>query len=368
VEDRRHLTLKASGRAPDIAEGGRAMRATEGASPRAGRRFGTAIAATMLVCVVLFVLPQPATARPKRLASGLMTVGNTGDWPAIVDVWVPAITWKQLQPAPNRFRFGVIADHVRRARASGDVLRLRIMAGRFAPDWVKRRFGTVAVTDPVDGISAKVPRWWKRGYMDAYRRFQAHLAARFDGNATIRSVTVSGAMTIYAEPFIRGVSDARTRRALLAAGYAAWKDRRAIVRSLAAQRPWQRTRQIMSFNAWQFVRSDGTFGNSPRFTNRVMNRFRGMFGRRAILQNNSIRASWVRDMPRVIAPIFRHMRELGRPLSYQTARTSRVGDLALVLEWCLQQGAHGVELHRGASDRLTTTQARSYDSGLEANA
>jgi hypothetical protein len=344
------------------------MRASERSSRRAHRGIAAWIAAVMLASTLLVMLPQQAIARPKRLASGLMTVGITGDWPTIVDVWVPAVKWRRLQPGPHRFRFGIIADLVRKARASGDSLRLRIMAGRFAPRWVKRRFGTVTISEPVDDIRATVPKWWKRGYMDVYRRFQSRLAARFDGNATIRSVTVSGAMTIYAEPFIRGVSLSKTRTALIRAGYSAGKDRRAILASLRAQRPWHRTRQIMAFNAWQFVRQDGTFGNSARFTNRVMSRFRAIFGRRAILQNNSIRAKWVRDMPRVIAPVYRHMRELGRPLSYQTARTARVGDLALVLDWCLQQGAHGVELHRGASLQLTTTQARSYDTRLEANA
>lgn len=312
---------------------------------------------------------EAALARPKRLASGLMTVGNTGDWPNIIDVWVPAVEWRVLQPARDRFRFGSIDNLIASARASGDTIRLRIMAGRFAPDWAKRRFGSVAVYDDVDGISATVPRWWVSGYMDAYKRLQAKLSARYDGNPTIRSVTVSGAMTVYAEPFIRGTQSAVTRAHLIAAGYSPRKDRRAIRAMLDAQRPWHRTRQILAFNAWQFVRPDGTFGIQTRFPNRIMDRFRSMFGGRAILQNNSIRAEWILNgMPPVIAPIYRHMKSLGGPRSYQTARTFRVGDLATVLEWCLRQGAHGVEVHRGAADQISSTQAKQFDAQLEANA
>jgi hypothetical protein len=322
----------------------------------------------LLVTVLASIGLEPALGRPKRLASGLMTHGNTGDWPSIVDARVPTVEWRVLQPAPDRFRYAPIDDLIANARAAGDTLRLRVMAGRFAPDWVKRRFGTVEVRDPIDGISASVPRWWVADYMNVYRRFQAKLAARYDGNGTIRSVTVSGAMTVYAEPFIRGMSSPFTRTSLLAAGYSAKKDRRAIRESLDAQEPWQGTRQILAFNAWQFVRQDGTFGIDTRFPNRIMDRFRSMFGRRAILQNNSIRASWIQDgMPSVIAPIYRHMKALGGPLSYQTARTARVGDLATVLAWCIRQGAHGVEIHRGASDQITTAQAKNFDTKLEAN-
>lgn len=342
-------------------------KATSSTARRRSMTVGALIA--LFLTLQASIGPEAALGRAKRLASGLMTVGNTGDWPSIIDVWVPAVEWRVLQPARDRFRFRSIDDLIASARASGDTIRLRIMAGRFAPDWAKRRFGTVTVYDDVDGINATVPRWWVSGYMDAYKRLQAKLATRYDGNATIRSVTVSGAMTVYAEPFIRGTQSAVTRRNLIAAGYSPKKDRRAIRAMLEAQRPWHRTRQILAFNAWQFVRPDGTFGIQTRFPNRIMDRFRSMFGGRAILQNNSIRASWILDgMPPIIAPIYRHMKALGGPRSYQTARTFRVGDLATVLEWCLRQGAHGVEVHRGAFDQITSTQARQFDAQLEANA
>jgi hypothetical protein len=313
--------------------------------------------------------PDVTIARPKRLAAGLMSVGNTGIWPDIVDVRVTYLDWSDLQPRPGRFRLGVIAEIVSRARAAGDSLRLRIFAGRAAPDWVKRRFGTVRVYDPIDGIGAAVPRWWVRGYMRTYERFQRRLAARFDDNPTIRAVTVTGAMTIHGEPFIRGVASSVTRSNLLDAGYSPRKDRRAIIASIRAHRPWRRTRQILNLNPWQFVRRDGGFGQNTGFTNQAMDRFREIFGRRAILQNNSIRSRYIIDgMPTALGDMYRHMRALGRPISFQTAQTGRVGDLAVVLEWCVQQGAHGVEIQRGATDQISTAEAASYDSNLEANA
>jgi hypothetical protein len=72
-------------------------------------------------------------------------------------------------------------------------------------------------------------------------------------------------------------------------------------------------------------------------------------------------------MPGGYHPMFRHMRRLGRPISFQTANTSRVGDLTRVLNWFLTFHAHGVELKAGAADALTTTQAKSYDAKFQAN-
>ena len=337
--------------------------------PRSHGQAGTRTKIASVIFLIAFLSSSlqtgPALARAKRLDSGLISVGNTGEWPGIIDVWAPNVEWRDIQPRRDRFRFGHIDEMISRARASGDSLRLRIMAGRYSPGWVKRRFGTVGVYDPIDAILADVPRWWVPRYMDAYRRLQSKLARRYDGIAIVRSVTVSGAMTVWAEPFIRGTSSPVTRRNLLRAGYTPRKDRRALLASIAAQKPWTRTRQVLALNPWQYVRVDGTFGFQTRFTNRVMNRFRAAFGRRAILQNNSVRSSWLGNWPAGYDEMFAHMRTLGRPISFQTAQTFRVGDLGAVLTWCLAQGAHGVELHRGASDQLSSTQAANFDSQLE---
>ena len=333
------------------------------------RFFAAVLLAASVIVADAAISPDVSEARPKRLAAGLISVGNTGIWPSIVDVRVTYLDWRAIQPEPGRFRLGIISDIVSRARAAGDSLRLRIFAGRGAPDWVKRRYGTVRVYDPIDGIGAEVPKWWNRDYLRAYARFQKRLAARFDDNPTIRAVTVTGAMTIHGEPFIRGMASSVTRSNLLRSGYSPRKDRRAIIASIRAHRPWHRTRQILNLNPWQFVRRDGTFGQDSGFTNRAMDRFRAIFGRRAILQNNSIRSRYIVDgMPGALDAMYGHMRALGRPLSFQTAQTGRVGDLAVVLEWCVQQGAHGVEVQRGAIDQISTAEARSFDEDLEANA
>jgi hypothetical protein len=297
-----------------------------------------------------------------------MSVGITGEWPNVIDVWVPNIEWREIQPGRDEFRFASIDAMIERARASGDSLRLRILAGRYAPAWVKRRFGTVRIHLPLDDIAADVPRWWVPGYMEVYERLQSRLAAAYDGDATVRSVTVSGAMTMWAEPFLRGISSPLTRRNLVRAGYTPAKDRRALSASIAAQTPWKRTRQVLAVNPWQFVRTDGSFGSETVFTNHMMERFRYIFGDRAILQNNSIRASWIGNMPPLYAAMYRHMRALGGPISFQTARLSLVGDLRKVLAWCVAHGAHGVELPPGSAKVLTAAEARSFDATLERNA
>jgi hypothetical protein len=338
-------------------------------------RRGTSTAALLLSAIVLLsalsLLNAPhAAADPKPLARGLMSQGmQLKLWPSIVDVYVPNIYWRDLEPRRGVFRFGTIRNLIQKARGSGDVLRLRIDAGRMAPRWAKHRFGTVKMHDPIDGITAAVPRWWVPGYMRAYARLQAKLARAFDGNRTIRAITISGAMTIYAEPFIRGLQDRRTRHNLLSSSYTKRKDKRAERRAVKAHRVWKRTRQILTINPWQYLNQNGSFGFRVAFTNHVMNSCRRMFGSRCILQNNSMRSSWLTDhMPGGYDAMFAHMKKLGRPISFQTARTTRVGDLTMVLDWYLSMGAHGVELKSGAADQLTTVQASTYDSKFSANA
>lgn len=340
-----------------------------GPSSRRGARALLAVGLAVAISAAdAVVAPHVAVARPKRLAGGLMSVGTTGIWPSIVDVRVVYLNWSDLEPSPRHFRFGKIGDIAARAHREGDSVRLRIFAGRGAPDWVKRRYGTVHVHDPIDGIDADVPRWWVRGYMRIYGRLQARLAARFDDRGTIRAVTITGAMTVTGEPFLRSVASPVTRANLLDAGYTPRKDQRAIMASIRAHRPWRRTRQILNLNPWQFVRRDGTYGQRASFTNRAMNRFRRIFGRRAVLQNNSIRSAYIVDgMPATLGDMYRHMRRLGGPISFQTAQSSRVGDLVTVLDWCVRQGAYGVEVHKGATDVLSDREAASFDARLESN-
>jgi hypothetical protein len=339
---------------------------SSGTAPRRTAVVLTAIASLSLLGELA---AQPALASPKPLASGLMSQGVQPKlFPSLVGVWNPNIYWKNIEPKPGVFRFGSIKDLIQKARANNKVLRLRIYAGRTAPKWAKNRFGTVTVYDPVDGMSAAVPRWWDKGYRHAYARLQSVLAKAFDGNPTVRAVTISEPMTIYAEPFIRGLQSRRTRHNLLASTYTKRKDKRAELGAVRAHRVWKHTRQILTINPWQYLNQDGSFGFRVRFTNKVMNACRHNFGNRCILQNNSMRSSWLTDhLPGGYHAMFAHMRKLGPPISFQTARTSRVGDLTTVLDWYLKMRAHGVELKAGAADQLTTTQAASYDAKFQAN-
>lgn len=338
---------------------------------RSPARPRAALAGALLVAMLLVLLvPIPgAGAKPKRLAKGLMTQGTVAKlFPTIVDAWNPIVEWRTIEPEPGVFRFGSIRDLIRRAREDGKLLRLRIFAGRSAPDWVKQRFGVVRIYDPIDGVSADVPRWWTQGYLDAYARLQRRLAAAFDDNPRVRAVTVSGAMTIYAEPFIRQIQDQRTRTNLLASGYTKRKDKRAHLRVLAAHEAWTRTRQILTVNPWQYVNQDGSYGFRLWFTKHMMNRCRATFGRRCILQNNSMRSSWLTDhMPAGYPEMYAYMKELGPPLSFQTANTSRVGDLKMVLAWFVDMGAHAAELKSDADELLSEDEARTLDAELESN-
>lgn len=345
----------------------RRVRTSNASASRRIAMLMTAVAGISMLSDV--AAPSALAATPKPLAKGLMSQGVQKKlFPSLVNVWDPNIYWSKIEPKPGVFRFGMIRNFIQQARATGNVLRLRVYAGRTAPDWTRRRFGSVFVYDPIDGMSAAVPRWWVRGYRRAYAKLQAHLARAFDGNPTIRAVTISEPMTIYAEPFIRGLQDSRTRQNLLSSTYTKKKDQHAWIGAVRAHRVWKKTRQILTINPWQYMNQNGSFGFNVRFTNRIMNLCRRNFGRRCILQNNSMRASWLpNNMPGGYHEMFRHMRKLGPPISFQTANTARLGKLTKVLDWYLTFHAHGVELKSGAADQLTAAQAKSYDQKFQAN-
>ena len=205
--------------------------------------------------------------------------------------------------------------------------------------------------------------------MRAYELLQAQLAARYDDEPIVRAITVSGAMTVHAEPFIRGMASSLTRQNLLAAGYTPAADKRAIRASIDAQAVWQRTRQVLALNPWQYIKPDGRPGQDVTFANAMMDHFRSVFGSRAILQNNSIRSSWITgSMGANYAKMIAHMVSLGGPIAFQTAREDRVGDVPTVLQWCVDKGAFAVELHDPFGTKLTKRQAQRFDGLLEANA
>ena len=63
-----------------------------------------------------------------------------------------------------------------------------------------RRF---TITNPQDGGTGTIGRFWTDDYGAAYDQLETLLAAKYDNVPEIREVTISRCTTFYDEPFIR---------------------------------------------------------------------------------------------------------------------------------------------------------------------
>jgi hypothetical protein len=81
----------------------------------------------------------------------------------------------------------------------------------------------------------------------------------------------------------------------------------------------------------------------------MMTYCRSVLGPRCVLENNSIK------LPPKYPALYDKMRQLGRPISFQTATPAKIGgldDLKKTLQWAVSQQADSVELpvsYRNAS-------------------
>lgn len=265
------------------------------------------------------------------------------EWREAVPGFVVTVNWQDIHPAPGEFDFDVIDRAVEEAQQDCLQLKLRVLSGWASPEWVKDLDGDrVRILEPQSGLTHQVGRFWEDGHAQAYRALHEALSARYDDAAVLRVVTASLCTTVYAEPFIRQVSDETSRHALLDAGYTVPADLACLETQLEVHDLWQRTRTGLALNPYQRIqRGQSVIDVGP--TVRMMTRCREVLGERCVLENNSIRTP---SLTGANQEMYAEMARLGAPIAFQTATPERVGDLGATIRWAIDQGASAVELHR----------------------
>lgn len=316
------------------------------------------------------------TAKPPSpiapLVKGLFEEGAAQLPPSVVNTLCNP-KWSDLQPSEG----GAIAhpNAIDTAILKGHPFVVRPFMGRYSPVWALG-LGKVHVVDPTDGNAADVPRWWEADVQAAQSDFVAKLAAEYDEQIPL--IYIGNGGTIYAEPFIRGIgkmpdgSASPTIRNLLDAGYTAAQDQASYVAGYQMFRRFKVARLAQAFNPWQYVDDSGHAAVDVDFTIEMMDHFAGVFPRRAVWGNNSIRSG---GLGPVYDTMYEHMRVVhnatGRAIRFQTATKPRVGDYVRTLEWALTFGAHAVELSPGFQDCgtrpcLSAAQLAHFDAALRA--
>jgi hypothetical protein len=274
-------------------------------------------------------------------------------------------TWAEMQPSPDPELApdNLIDRELRETAAFNERhpdrpvhLKLRVMAGIYAPDWVKRLdgFDPVAVSHVQTDREGTLGPFWSPAYVDAYAELQKLLADRYDDEPLVRDNAISGCMTVFAEPFQRDLSGFEQ---LYAQGYTVEADDSCLRAQVDAHAVWQQTRQSLALNPFRpWTMEDGTLGRADPdvdVTVSVMTYCRTRLGAMCTLSNNSIRSDWAALLDEgdaatsflsQYAELYRGMQELGPPLSFQTAAPSRVGDLATTVEAAVSFGANAVEV------------------------
>jgi hypothetical protein len=231
---------------------------------------------------------------------------------------------------------------------------------RFAPltksgDWPTQIGGApVAVTDPADHSNTVVGHFWTPEYYQVYSQLQQLLAGAYDAVPEVREIGLAMVSLVYDEPFRR-----YSFPQMQAAGWSPSADQTAFSNMLQAHRVWRTTNQFMSFNPY----AQPSGGDDEDYTEQVMTQFRAMYGKQAVLMNNSIRAA---DLGNAYDAMYSKMQSLGPPISFQTAGSKRLGDAATTFEKCVRYGACSVELP-GSASSLPASVVQSAQAQLLAN-
>jgi hypothetical protein len=325
-----------------------------------------AILAVLAVTTYLLVQPRggpgPVVVPPteiKRPLAGL--VDRNGEppstfWP-VIRSWVVDVGWRDLQPNAG----GPIAADNPIDQAIAEVrkinlehpglnmrLRLRVFAGRYAPDWAMNLDGSpFNMTDTFDKKTAVVARYWMPGFGKAYDLLQQELAARYDGVPEIAENVMSRCTSFYPEPLIKGISIPSNRQTLLANGYTAALDMQCQKDQIDAHKVWRQTPSGMAFNPYQRIDSDGSGHVDEAATEVLMAYCRTELGTRCILENYSIRAP-IERLGAAYGTMYAAMKQMGPPIAFQTAVDARIGDIGATLQWAaFQMNADSVELPGG---------------------
>jgi len=274
---------------------------------------------------------------------------------SVVHAYVVKVSWAQLQPTP----YGpVAADNpidqaIARVRqpdyaAVGMVLKLRVLAGIDAPDWVKAIGGSaIPYTNNQPGGSVAggtIGRFWSEDFGRAYDDLETKLAAKYDNVPEIREVTVSRCSTIFDELFVRQPGDQANASGLVAAGYTQAADRRCIEEAVQAHAVWKHTTSDIDFSPFPSVTNPSATPDLS-FTEAVMRQCRSVLGVRCGLQNNSLSSDKLATP--MFQSLYRAMTALGPPIILQTAAQKRLGDEQQVLAAAVKIGANSVELPAG---------------------
>ena len=316
------------------------------------------------------------SAAPTLHDYGLMTrEGLPGlDAPAYVDSAVLRVLWRELESRAGRLRrAGLGRDRPARSNDGRRLtLRLRVLAGRESPAWLKgegvsgegldcSKGGIAVVLGSQPNQNGCVPRFWEPSFLDRYDALMQEIDRRYGDEPRLAAVVSSACMTIFAEPLFRAQGNRGSNQRLLEAGLTFPADlacQRKALEIHADRLPDKRV--ALAVNAW-----DRLVPLSEDTDDRVDGRLvswadayelatwaRATLGDRLELQNNGLgETDGCPDGQRPSTNVYCFLGEDPGPKGFQTETwrnlNSSPDDLVRTIETAVSLGACYVELPDG---------------------
>lgn len=231
------------------------------------------------------------------------------------------LDWVDLQPTSTSLLDGgdvtVLDNMLTYAAANNIYIKVRLFTGAKhnqsgvtgAPAWLVSQTGTFLSKNSQDpGNATAIAKFWTPAFKTAYDNLMKLMAARWDSEPRLLDITISGAMTRYAEPFIRDLGTAQNRAELVGGGVgwsgtfiavpgAGYTDalnqsaHKSFIDSHA--RWWTTTNSSLAFNPYQRLDSYSSHTtNDVAIRRSLLAYFKNALGVRGVIENNSVRPDY----------------------------------------------------------------------------
>lgn len=280
----------------------------------------------------------------------------------LVKASVINIRWDLVEAdGPDKpLKLAAIKDDIDAASAAGMQVRLRIFAGADTPLWLKNKLGTMSWGEGHTGTlkTYQVPKWWQPAYAAEYERFMKRLEAEVGSKPSVREVSVSTCMTVYAEPLQRQAGTGTNAAKIAASDYSYQQDLACQYRSIDATAAiWPKQRVSFAFNPFKAFDAPAVNRKTVDVLS-LMEYGRKTLGDRFVAGNHSLRSKTNNTITcpngRVVPDsdlgydynlIYCALEADNGPVYFQTARGAAIVNWQQTLDAAVKYGAGSVELN-----------------------
>ena len=255
---------------------------------------------------------------------------------------VVQVNWSDVHTATSTFNRSVVDSAIAYSMSTGvSSVRLRIMGGQHAPEFVKQLSGgpltliqPSGTGNPNPGASFTVPKWWTSDVYNEKAELLTQLASWYESDSRVLDVTFGvGVTTEFDEWPIRQWGP--NAKAYEAAGYAVGLDEQAILTEVNLYHSlFKETRIYYADSLW----FDGGGVINPTFTQQVITNSR-TYGN-AIHGTNNLDGDWLPVTPTASYILTNKL----NPISFQCQPASNASNTKLGIQQAITNGANAIEM------------------------